>query len=124
MKLTLTFRLGLVVYFIGFIFSYFYWGFEGFLWFAVGGGLALMNMYYAIWAVQRGLGGGAKSGGVFLMLLLFKSLTFVLLVGMILVLLKPLLLPFTLGLGVVIFASIGAAFWESRRYIKRQNNVS
>jgi hypothetical protein len=121
MDLKRTIQVALGIYFLGLIGAYFFRGFEWFLWFAVGGGLALVNVLYAFWTIRHGLT-SVKSKGIFLGLLMFKSLTFVSVVAIILMMLKPLVLPFTLGLGIVIFASVGAAFWESRRYFKNERS--
>ena len=88
------------------------------LWFGVGGGLTLLNVYFAIWAIRFGLGTLQKKS-VFLGVLLIKSLSFVLAVAAILMFLKPLLLPFTLGIGLVIFGALGAALWEILKQKKK-----
>lgn len=120
MQLKITVRLAILIFLAGIGVAYALSGDEAALWFAVGGGLSLVNVCMAAWVVSFGLK-SAKSKGIFLGFLMLKSLTFVLVVAVILMFLKPLLLPFTSGLGVVIFASIGAAVWEMRRYLKTEN---
>ncbi len=108
----------MLVYFIGLTGFYFWSGLEAFLWFAVGGGLAVVNIFFAAWVLRFGFQ-GVKQKGMFLGILMVKSLTFLAVVACILMFLKPLLLPFTLGLGVVIFSTVLAALWESRKYFQR-----
>jgi hypothetical protein len=117
MQLKATIRAAFAIFLIGMAVTYFAYGYEAFLWFSVGAGLALVNVFFACWTVSNGLQNLQKKG-IFLGLLLLKSSSFLVIVACILMFLKPLLLPFTLGLSIVIFASIGVALWESRRYLK------
>lgn len=94
-------------------------GLESALWFAFGGGLALVNFYLAMIAVSRGLE-NIKNASIFIGLILFKSLTFILLIAVILMFLKPQLLAFTLGIGVVIFGAVVSALIERRHLINEK----
>jgi hypothetical protein len=121
MTLSLTIRTSLLVFFTGLILFYFREKSE-WLWFAVGGGLALVNVLFAAAVVRLGLK-SVKNKAIFLGLLVIKSSTFVLLIGLVLVFLKPKLLAFTLGITVVIFGAIGAALYEVRHY-RRQSEMA
>lgn len=92
-------------------------GREALLWFVLGSGLALVNLGVAAMVVRIGIG-SIRNKGLFLGLLLMKTLTFLGVVAAFLVFMKPQLLPFTIGLGVVIFGSVFAALLESRHYFK------
>jgi hypothetical protein len=118
MKLTLTVRAALLLYAVGMV-IFFVRDQDQMTWFALGGGLALVNILAAAWSVKMGLISLQKSG-LILGLFLVKSFTFLALVAAILLFLKPMLLPFTLGLGIVIVGSVGAAIWESRHLIKKE----
>jgi len=118
MELKTTLKISILVYLLGVLFFYSKEGGESALWFGVGGGLAAVNVFFAAWVVRNGLS-SFQSKGVFLSLVLAKSFSFLTVVAGILMFLKPLLLPFTLGLGIVIFSSIIAAAWEIRRQLKK-----
>lgn len=122
MQLKNTIRTAIGIFGVGMLLTYLVYGFEPFLWFGVGAGLALVNIYFACWTVAHGLQNLRKKGA-FLGLLMVKSATFLAVVAAILMFLKPLLLPFTLGLSVVIVASIGVALWESKRYLVSRGQV-
>jgi len=94
--------------------SYLWLGTEGMTWFGLGGALALVNVFLAAWSVKIGFN-IIRQSTFFIGLLLLKSISFIGLIAVILVFLKPLLLPFTLGISVVIVGATLAAVWESRR---------
>ncbi|MDB5039107.1 MAG: hypothetical protein JWQ35_2635 [Bacteriovoracaceae bacterium] len=120
MSLSLTIRIALLTYLAGILYFYFKEPTD-WIWFAIGGGLALINIFFAAFVVKFGMR-SLKNKGLFLGLLLLKSVTFVAVVAVVLVLVKPKLLPFTLGVGVVIFGAIGAALFETRKYWMKQND--
>jgi hypothetical protein len=93
-------------------------GYDEALWFAVSGGLALVNIFFAAWTIRFGFK-STQNKGLFLGLLLFKSMTFLMVVLVVLMFLKPLLLPFTLGISVVIVGAVGAALYEVGPLLKR-----
>lgn len=109
-----------VLAFVGSLAFYFLKGLEEAVWFAFGAGAALMNLLLAFFLVQRGLH-GAKSKGLFLGFLLMKSLSFIALVAVVLLVLKPALLPFTSGIGIVI---VGATFWAGLDSLKRITGIT
>lgn len=121
MNLKLTIRSSILVYVVGILVFYFL-GKEDGLWFAVGGGLAMVNIFFAAVVLKLGFN-SLKNKALFLGLLLIKSLSFVLVVALILIFLKPSLLPFTLGVTVVIFGAIGTALYETR-HLRRQLNTN
>lgn len=123
MNLRLTLRFSILLFFVGFILFYSLSDFENTIWFALGGLLALVNLFVAALVVAFGLK-SLKSATFFLIILLFKSLVFVSSVALVLVFLKPKVLPFTLGILLVIFGAIGAAFFESRRYLKKRSETT
>jgi hypothetical protein len=123
MELKITIRVAVVLFLSGFIFFYLFSSIESAAWFSVGGAMALVNLSSAAWIIRQGFK-SLPSKAFFLGVLLLKSLAFVFLVGFVLVFLKPQLLPFTLGVGGVIFGSIGAAVLETRHYMSRQNDVN
>lgn len=118
MELKRTFQVGLMVFLAGLIGFAVFQGTDAMLWFSIGGGLALVNLFFAVWAVAHGLGRIQKKAMV-LGLLLMKSLTFVLLISIILMFLKPVLLPFTLGIAIVIVGATVTAIWESRKLLRK-----
>jgi hypothetical protein len=121
MTLNLTVRFSLILYFAGII--AFYFAEKGdWLWFAVGGGLALVNVLFAAMLVRVGMH-SFKNKALFLGMLLAKSMLFILVVAMVLVFLKPRLLPFTLGVTVVIFGAIAAALYETR-HLRKQSTAA
>ena len=102
----------------------FYWkGSEVGLWFTIGGLLSFVNLVMAAWAVHFSLL-NVKKSSVFGFLLLIKSSFFLALVATILIFLKPHLVGFTLGLSVVIISGILAALAESRRYFRRDSQLT
>lgn len=116
MKLTSTLFISLGIFFVGSLTAFVVGGEEPGLWFSVGGGLTLINFYFAAWAVRFGFK-SLKNKGIFLGLLLMKTMTFLMVIAMILILVKPLLLPFTLGISIVIVGATVAALWESRKIL-------
>lgn len=112
MELKSTLILSFAVYLLGCFVFYLQSGSESLLWFAIGGGLALVNVFFAAWAVRYGFK-SLKRKALFLGLLLLKSFSFVLVVAAVIMFFKPLLLPFTLGLGLVIFSSVIVAFTKA-----------
>jgi len=114
MELKTTLKIAVLLFLVGTGLFYYFRGPQEAIWFAIGAALALMNVFVAAWSIQFGLK-SAKKSATFLMLLLVKSMSFLLVVGVVLVFLKPLLLPFTLGITIVIVASVLAAIWELKR---------
>lgn len=121
MKLTRAIQVSVVIYVVGIAF-YSWFNASDLVWFALGGALALTNVLFAAWVVHKGLK-EVRRKAVFLGLLLMKSLSFFVLIAIILMFLKPQLLPFTLGIGIVIFASTCVAAWESRRFFVKHEPV-
>lgn len=117
MKIKLSLIVSLILFFAGSI-AYYFMNIQAFPWFALGGGLALINVLFAAWVVKFGLD-RLRANWFVLGLFLLKSLTFLVVIAAILILLKPMVLPFTLGLGLVIFGSIIAAGIESRHLLKK-----
>ncbi len=115
MQLRLTLSMSVLLMVSGSIAFYFLAGLKPMLWFSLGAGLALINVFAAAFAVRFGLQNLRKKP-LFIGLLLLKSLTFFVVVAVVLVFLKPLVLPFTLGISVVIVGATVAALWEARRY--------
>jgi hypothetical protein len=118
MELRLTLRISLAVFIVGLAALYFWQGLEAMAWFGLGGILTLMNLFLVAWSLRFGLNNLRKSS-LLMALLLVKTMSFLGVTAIVLVFLKPLLLPFTLGITIVIVGSILAALWESRRYMKR-----
>lgn len=114
MSLRLSIRWSLVLFAVGLAAFQFWFGIEAASWFGLGGALALANVFLAAWSVKIGFK-ALKQSSMFMGLLLLKSLSFIGLVAVVLVFLKPLLLPFTLGISVVIVGATLAAVWEMRR---------
>ena len=113
-QLGLTLKVSFALFALGTVIFFLSSSLDKTLWFTVGGGLALMNLFFAVWVARQGLHSNA-SKGVFLGLIMIKSFTFLLVIAGILVFLKPALLPFTLGVGIVIFGSVLAALGEVRK---------
>jgi len=107
-KSTLVF--GFVLFIFGTMAITFLMGPEAALWFAVGGIFALFNLMSAAYLVVKGLPYWRSKAG-FVGLLFLKSLCFVAIVVAVLMFAKPLLLPFTMGIGIVIFS---LAIWAVR----------
>lgn len=122
MELKTTTRLAFLIYFLGVLGFFLLRNTEEMLWFAIGGGLALVNVALAAWSIRFGLE-NVKKSAIFLTLLLFKSLTFLTVVAAILFFLKPLVLPFTLGITIVIVGALLAGIWEARRMVKPQKDL-
>jgi len=118
MTLKLTIRVALILYILGLIAFYFAEP-EQMTWFALGGGLAVFNILFAAWVVRIGFA-SLKGNSMVLGFFMFKNFTFLVLIAFILLFLKPMLLPFTLGLGLVIVGSVVAALWESRHLLKKE----
>jgi|GEM_PF-4258252 len=104
-------------YFIGILAFWLGKDFSSALWFAVGGGLTLLNFLLAASIVSRGIK-MIKNRGLFLGLLLIKSLLFVAVICLVLMFTKPILLPFTLGIGIVIFGAVIAAILDGRHALR------
>lgn len=111
MQLKTTLRASFFAFLVGCVLFYFLKGLDDCLWFALGGGLALVNIFVAAWSIRFGFH-SVKKAGVFTGLLLLKSLSFLAVIAVVLVFLKPLLLPFTLGITIVIVGALLAALWE------------
>ncbi len=109
-------QMTLVVWALG-VLALFFYDREDSLWFAIGGGLALVNLIFAYFVVKRGLG-SLPSKGVFLGLLATKSLSFLAVIVLVLMVLKPRVLPFTLGLGLVMVGAVVVAVGEALRLIR------
>src|SRR4051812_21148611 len=107
MNLNLTIKCSLFILFVGTVWFYFCAP-NDWIWFLVGGGLALINILFAAFVVRLGFK-SLRNRSLFLALLLVKSFTFVMVVALVVVFLKPKLLPFTSGVGLVIVGAIGAA---------------
>jgi len=120
MELKTTVSISFIIYLLGSAGFYIFRGLEEALWFGIGGGLVLVNLFFALWTVKIGMK-SAKNKAVFLGILLLKSMTFLMVVVVILMFLKPILLPFTLGIGVVIVGAVGAALLEVGPLIKKSN---
>ena len=102
----------------------FYWrGFDSGLWFAIGGLLSFVNLMLAAWAVRFSLM-NVKKSSVFAFLLLIKSSFFLALIAAILIFLKPQIVGFTLGLSIVIVSGVLVALVESRRYFRRDSQLT
>ena len=117
MKLRLPLIVSLSLFLIGLV-AFYVLNIQAFPWFALGGGLALINVLFASWVVKFVLN-RLRTNWFVLGLFLLKSLTFLIVIAAVLILLKPMVLPFTLGLGLVIFGSIIAAAIESRHLLKK-----
>jgi len=111
MQLRTTLRASFLAFLAGVLAFYFIEGLDSALWFALGGALALMNVFLAAWSIRMGMA-SIKKAGIFTGLLFFKSLSFLAVIAVVLVFLKPLLLPFTLGITIVIVGALLAALWE------------
>jgi len=122
MVLKQSLKLALVLYAIGILVFYFWKGFHDSLWFAIGGGIALLNFFMGVLAVSTGIS-KLQHKGMVLGLLLMKSFSFVAVVAVVLMFAKPQLFPFTLGIGLVIFAVTFWAVLESRHTIKKVLNT-
>jgi len=105
-----TLILGFILFVLGTMATAIFWGPEAALWFAVGGIFALFNLMAAAYLVIKGLPYWRNKAG-FLGLLFLKSISFVAIVAVVLMFAKPLLLPFTMGIGIVIFS---LAIWAVR----------
>lgn len=114
MDLKITLRIGMALFVLGSTVFYWLMGFQNAAWFALGGALALFNVFVAAWSVRFGLS-SLKKSATFVALLMIKSLSFLAVIAVVLIFLKPLLLPFTLGITTVIVSSVIAALWELRR---------
>lgn len=123
MELKITLVISFVLL-IGSTIGMFWWrGSEAGLWFAVGGILSFVNLMMASWAVQFSLL-NVKKSSVFAFLLMIKSSLFLAIIAGILVFLKPHLLGFTLGLSLIIVSGVLAALVESRRYFRRDSQLT
>jgi hypothetical protein len=119
MELNKTIKVSVGLYLIGMAaFALFTKGWESCLWYSISGGLALINVFFAAWTVKFGFK-SVTNKGLFFGLLFIKSMTFLMMVIMVLVILKPLVLPFTLGISVVIFGAVGAAIYEAGPLLRR-----
>ncbi len=123
MNLKITIRVATLLFVLGYFLFFFAGSSDDSIWFAVGGGLGLINLILAGLLVKFGLKSTLHKG-LFLGLLLLKSLVFVMTIALVLVFLKPKLLPFTLGVGIVIFGAIGAAAFESRHLLRKHNRTT
>jgi len=112
--LKLSLRFCVALYLIGFGIFWYFKGLESGLWFGLGGGLSLLNVFLAAFSVRYGFE-NIKKSSIFVGFMLMKSLTFILVVATVLIFLKPQLLPFTLGISVVIVGATLLAFWELRK---------
>lgn len=121
MELKNTLKISILLYLAGVVGFAFWKGNEPALWFAFGGVLALVNVFFAAFVVRKGLE-SIRGKPFFLGLLFFKSLTFLMVVTVTLMFLKPQLLPFTLGIGVVIVGAVGAAFYEIKRFMRGRDD--
>lgn len=116
-----TLILGFILFVFGVMSSAMIWGPEAALWFSVGGVFALLNLLSAAYLVIRGLPFWRNQAG-FLGLIFLKSLCFVGIVAAVLMFAKPLLLPFTMGIGIVIFSLLVWAVREAFRSRRPHNN--
>lgn len=111
-----SFLIACFIYIIGIIAFYFASGVGAALWFGVGGAMALLNFLVASSLVQFGLT-RLKKAPLILALIFMKTLIFLVLVVLVLSYAKPQLLPFTLGIGLVIFGLILWATLEGRKLV-------
>jgi ethanolamine transporter EutH len=111
-----SFYLALASYLIGIITFYFTADLASALWFSLGGGMALLNFLVAAYIIQVGLS-KIRQKSLLLLMIFGKSLVFIAMVALVLSFTKPLLLPFTLGIGLVIFGLILWAAIEGRKII-------
>lgn len=88
---------------------------EDVIWFGIGSIGGLLNFSLISLLVTRGLQSGKKKGA-FLSFLLLKTFSFLGLLLVCLMLLKPSILPFTLGVTIVI---VGAFLWALFDYFRR-----
>ena len=119
--LTSGLKVSTVLFFIGLVAFYFAEGFDSALWFGIGGGIALFNFLIACFVVSSGLE-KIRNKGLLLGALMFKSMSFVGVVAVVLMFTKPLIFPFTLGIGIVIFGLVVWAALESRHSLKKVSN--
>ena len=112
-KLKLVIQISFLIFALGLL-GFYFRDREDTLWFGVGGGLTLVNLIFAYFVIKKGLT-SLKSKGAFMFLVLLKSTSFVAVVAAILALLKPRVLPFTLGLALVMFGAVVAALWAARQ---------
>lgn len=112
-------KISAFTYFVGLGLFAWFQGWESALWFGIGGGMALFNYFLAMIFVRIGLS-RVRYSAPFLSILLLKSLAFVGIVALVLMFSKPLFLPFTLGIGLVIFGAIIWAVLESRQYFRKE----
>ena len=117
MELKKTVRFTLILYIVGALLFFVFGGLDRGLWFGIGGGLALLNVFFALWTIRFGFK-STKNKGLFLGLLIMKSMTFLMVVLILLMFLKPVLLPFTMGISLVIFGAVAAALVESKSLLK------
>lgn len=115
-----SFLIGLGLYLFGGLATALFMSIEACLWFLVGGGFALMNLMAASYLVTYGLPRW-KNKLAFLGLLFLKSLSFIAMIAAVLMFAKPLLLPFTMGVGIVIFSLI---VWAIREGLGSKRQVS
>ena len=115
--ITSSLRISFFLFLVGILASWLFLGGDFSLWFGIGGGIGLLNFMLGAVFVRYGLK-NLKKSGVFLSFLLIKSLAFVGIVAFVLMISKPALLAFTLGISLVIFGPVIWALWESRRYLK------
>ncbi len=122
-----SFHIGIALYILGAVAIAVFMSISAALWFLVGGGFAILNLMAASYVVIKGLP-RFKNKVVFLGLIFLKSLSFVAMVAAVLMFAKPRLLPFTMGVGIVIFSLVVWAVWESlisrRRGPKQNENIN
>ncbi len=112
-----SFWISVVLFLGGLLVASLLWSKKEALWFGVGGGIGLLNFMLGALFVRQGLKSLRRSG-IFLFFLLIKSFAFVGVVAIVLMISRPALLPFTLGISLVIFGPLVWALWESRKYLK------
>lgn len=115
--ITSSLKISVFLFIAGIVASLLFLGGDFSLWFGIGGGIGLLNFMLGAVFVRYGLK-NLKRSGVFLSFLLIKSLAFVGIVAFVLMISKPALLAFTLGISLVIFGPVIWALWESRKYLK------
>lgn len=115
--ITISLQISFVLFLMGILASSLFLGGDFSLWFGIGGGIGLINFMLGAVFVRYGLK-NLKRSGVFLSFLIVKSLAFVGIVAFVLMISKPALLAFTLGISLVIFGPVIWALWESRKYLK------
>jgi len=108
--------LALGAYIIGFVCFWLFRDLSAALWFGIGGGLAMLNFLVAAYVVNQGFE-KIRAKPLLFGLIFLKSMLFVAVVAVVLTFTKPQLLPFTLGIGLVIFGLVLWAAKEGRKLI-------